>query len=111
MNQELQGQIDVRDASLAIMECKRVRPIAVEALADFRLWLRYADGVEGVVDLSDLAQMPVFRGWHEGVPFESVKLGETGIIVWNDRMDLCPDALYLELTGKTPEDLFPVLQN
>lgn len=111
MNQEPQGQIDVRDASLAIMEGKRVRPIAVEALADFRLWLRYADGVEGVVDLSDLAQTPVFRGWREGVPFESVKLGETGIIVWNDRMDLCPDALYLEPTGKTPGDLFPVLQN
>lgn len=106
MNQEPQGQIDVRDASLAIMECKRVRPIAVEALADFRLWLRYADGVEGIVDLSDLAQTPVFRGWREGV-----KLGETGIIVWDDRMDLCPDALYLELTGKPPEDLFPVLQN
>jgi len=25
-------------------------------------------------------------------------------------IDLCPDALYLRLTGKTPEDLFPALK-
>jgi hypothetical protein len=26
-------------------------------------------------------------------------------------MDLCPDALYLKVTSKKPEDLFPALRN
>ena len=73
--------------------------------------MRYADGAEGVVDLSDLAQTPLFRDWRGDVPFESVKLDKAGFIVWNDRMDLCPDALYLELTGKDPADLFPALRD
>ncbi len=32
-----------------------VRPIEVRALAPYRIWLRYDDGIEGEVDLSDLA--------------------------------------------------------
>ena len=31
------------------------RPVAVQALPHFRLWLRYDDGIEGEIDLSDLA--------------------------------------------------------
>jgi hypothetical protein len=34
--------------------------------------------------------------------------GELG---WGDQIDLCPDALYLKVTGKTPEDLFPALRH
>ena len=30
------------------------RPIAVEPREDYKIWLRFTDGVEGVVDLSDI---------------------------------------------------------
>ena len=33
-----------------------------------------------------------------------------GVIGWNEELDLCPDALYMELTGKTEEELFPALR-
>ena len=83
-----------------------VRPVEVRPLARYRLWLRYQDGTEGEVDLSRLAGRGVFAAWeHEGV-FDQVKLGHHGHLEWPGDLDLCPDALYLALTGKPPEDIF-----
>lgn len=86
---------------------RRVRIVEVEPRAEFRLWLRYEDGVAGEVDLSERAKLPLFQGWHDDVPFEAVGLSPSGLLVWNDDIDLCGDALYLELTGQSPADLFP----
>ena len=38
-------------------------------------------------------------------------VGETGELVWSCGVDLCPDALYLRVTGKKPEEEFPVLKH
>ena len=86
------------------------KPVEVKALSGYRLWLRYADGVEGEVDLSNLAGKGVFSLWDEFSAFENVHIGQDGEIAWNGGIDLCPDALYLRLTGKTPEELFPNLR-
>ena len=86
------------------------RPVAVKALPDYKLWLRYSDGVEGEVDLSDLAGKGVFKIWDDLEAYERVHIGEHGEIIWNDEIDLCPDALYLKLTGKRPEEVFPNLR-
>ena len=32
------------------------------------------------------------------------------VIRWGDAIDLCPHALYMQLTGKSPEDIFPNLR-
>jgi hypothetical protein len=85
------------------------RPTEVRALDGYRIWLRYDDGTEGMVDLSDLAGRGVFRAWDDRAFFESVRLGVHGGIEWGEELDLCPDAIYLRLTGKTPEELFPHL--
>jgi hypothetical protein len=34
-----------------------------------------------------------------------------GAVEWPGGIDMCPDALYLRMTGKQPEDLFPALHN
>jgi broad-specificity NMP kinase len=86
------------------------KAVEVKALNDHRIWLRFADGVEGEVDLSHLAGRGVFRAWADRKVFENVHVDGSGAIVWNEELDLCPDALYLRLTGKTPEDLFPALK-
>jgi hypothetical protein len=31
-------------------------------------------------------------------------------LIWGEELDLCPDSLYLQVTGKTPEDIFPALR-
>ena len=38
-------------------------PLGVKALPDSRIWIRYADGKEGEVDLSHLAGQGVFKIW------------------------------------------------
>ena len=41
------------------------KPVQVKALANYRVWLRYDDGAEGTVDLSDLAGRGVFKAWDD----------------------------------------------
>lgn len=85
-------------------------PIHVKALQGYRLWIEYADGVQGEVDLSYLAGRGVFAIWNDYQVFEQVSIGTSGEIVWNEDIDLCPDALYLKITGKSPEEVFPILR-
>lgn len=82
-----------------------VRPTSVKALPDFRIWLRYSDGVEGEVDLSDLAGRGVFAAWNDPAFFNSVQLGAHGAIEWSPEIDICPDSMYLQITGKPVEAL------
>lgn len=86
------------------------RPTHVKPLPGYQLHIRYADGVEGDVDLSELAGRGVFSHWDDPGAFERVSIGDSGEIRWSDQVDLCPDALYLEITGKSPEDVFPNLR-
>lgn len=83
--------------------------IEVAPRAKFSLYLRYDDGVEGVVDLSPLAGRGVFSRWLEPGVFEAVRLSAAGCPEWSGDVDLCADALYMQLTGKRPEDVFPAL--
>lgn len=82
---------------------------AVRVLEGFRLELAFDDGIRGTVDLSDLAGKGVFAVWSDRVAFEKVHIGTSGEIAWGDKIDLCPDSLYLKVTNKKPQDLFPAL--
>lgn len=81
------------------------RPTSVKALPSFRIWLRYSDGVEGEVDLSDLAGRGVFTAWNDPAFFNAVRLGAHGAIEWSPEIDICPDSMYLRITGKSIEAL------
>jgi hypothetical protein len=81
----------------------------VKPLAGYRLWLKYADGVEGVVDLSDLVGQGVFALWNDAREFQNARATRSAVIR-NDDVDLDATALYLQLTGKQPEDIFPRLR-
>ena len=87
-----------------------VKIVSVKTLSDYKIWIKYADGVEGEVDLSHLVGKGVFSQWEDINVFQSIHLGNGRSITWNDQIDLCADALYLEITGKTPEELFPKLK-
>jgi Protein of unknown function (DUF2442) len=85
--------------------------LAVKPLDNRRVWLRFSDGTEGIADLSEFSGKGVFKAWDREGAFEKVRVGPGGEIQWADQIDLCPDALYLKVTGKTPEELFPSLRN
>ena len=83
----------------------------VEVREGFCVSLMFNDGTAGEVDLSDLAGRGVFAAWTDYAEFRKVTVGETGELVWSCGVDLCPDALYLRVTGKKPEEEFPVLKH
>src|SRR3989304_7302499 len=69
------------------------QPVDVKALSNFRIWLRYDDGIQGEVDLSDLAGHGVFKAWNDLVVFGSVRLGSHGAIEWESDIAICPAAM------------------
>ena len=83
----------------------------VEALENYQISASFADGTRGIIDLSSLVGHGVFTTWEDYTEFRKVKVGETGELVWPSGLDLCPDALYLRLTGKKPEEEFPRLKH
>ena len=86
------------------------KPVEVKPLDSYRLGIKFSDGVEGIVDLSEFAGKGVFERWNDYCEFQKVHIGPDGEIAWSDEIDLCPDALYLKVTDKKAEDLFPKLR-
>lgn len=84
--------------------------IRVEVLENYQLALAFDDGVQGTVDLHKLTGSGVFALWNDYDSFKNVKIGDSGELVWSDQVDLCPDSLYLQVTGKKAEDVFPGLK-
>jgi len=87
-----------------------MKVISAKPLSHFRLRLKFADGAEGIADLSSIAGKGVFKAWLEPGFFNQAFVTAQGGVAWPGDLDLCPDALYLEMTGKRPEDLFPTLK-
>ena len=83
------------------------RLIEVRPLPGYKLYLRYADGVAGEVDLSSLVGKGVFQLWNDPEAFRRVTIGSGGELHWNDEVDICADAQYMKITGKIPEEVFP----
>lgn len=74
------------------------RIVDVRARPDYRVWIRFADGTEGEVDLSDLAGKGVFERWCDPGEFEKVYVDEdAGTIAWPGGIDLAPDRLYRDV--------------
>jgi hypothetical protein len=83
----------------------------VKPLPGYELELEFDNGESGVVDLSEFVGRGVFKTWEQPGIFERVKVTTDGAVEWPGELDMCPDALYLRMTGKKPEDLFPSLKN
>jgi Protein of unknown function (DUF2442) len=87
-----------------------IQPVSVHALPGYRLYLEFSNGEKGNVDLSNLTGKGVFEAWNDYECFKRVRVSPHRSVVWANEIELCPDALYMQLTGKTPEELFPKLR-
>jgi len=67
----------------------------VKSMGKFRIYVKFDDGVQGIVDLSELSDKPVFSIWgREGI-FDKVYIDRTsGAIAWNQDIELCPYSIY-----------------
>ena len=73
--------------------------IEARAMDGYRLWIKFDDGAEGVVDLSDIVGKGVFTAWDDPARFREVRVDpEASTVVWPGDIDLCPDTLYEDLT-------------
>lgn len=79
-------------------------------LISFKIWLKFEDGTSGEVDLSHLAGKGVFALWKDYENFKKVSIEDNRQLAWSDEIDIDADSLYMKLTGKIPEELFPTLK-
>lgn len=77
------------------------RPIKIEALSGYRLRVTYPDGTAGVIDLSADVGRGVFAPLADEEFFQTVHIGRFGQIAWSEDIEICPDAAYQEITGRT----------
>ena len=73
-----------------VTECK--------ASPDYRLWLRFDDGVEGTVFLGDLLEVGAFSAWRDVEQFCRAAV-QAATVVWDAGIRLDPDILYQDLVA------------
>lgn len=88
-----------------------MRITEAKPLEHFRVFLRFENGATGIVDLSHFAGRGVFSAWEQEGFFERLSVTPEGALQWPGDLDLCPDSLYLQLTGKAPSQVFPAIQD
>ncbi|NJP10480.1 MAG: DUF2442 domain-containing protein [Leptolyngbyaceae cyanobacterium RU_5_1] len=76
--------------------------VAVKPLAGYQLFLRFEDGIEGVVDISQLIPFSgIFAPLQDLDYFAQVQIHpELGTIIWQNGADLDPDVLYSVVTER-----------
>ena len=81
--------------------------VSVEATGDYRLRLRFDDGVEGEVDVAAMVPFEgVFASLRDPKVFDAVMVDPVlGTICWPNGADLDPDVLYAVVTGQPIPDL------
>ena len=69
---------------------------------DYRIELEFDDGQRGVVDFSKYAERGgVFERFNDIAFFRSFSVNaELGALTWGDEVDIAPETLYAEATGK-----------
>jgi len=78
------------DTMRRITECK--------AEEDYRLWLRFDDGLEGSVSLGNLLEIGAFKLWRDVREFEKVKVDpDTATVTWEGGIRLDPEILYQDV--------------
>jgi len=75
------------------------RVVKIRALPGYRLEVEFADGVHGIVDLSEDLWGPVFEPLRDPERFAEVGIDEFGAPCWPNGADLAPDAIYDDLVA------------
>ncbi len=70
----------------------------LKVLPEYRLEVEFADGVHGIVDLSQDLWGPMFEPLRDPDRFAEVTLDEFGAPCWPNGADVAPDAIYEDLT-------------
>ncbi len=75
------------------------RVLEVELLGNYRLSVKFIDGLVGIVDINDLVHSKsagVFSVLQDHELFQRVFV-EDGVVTWPGELDLAPDAMHAEI--------------
>jgi hypothetical protein len=76
------------------MGFKRAKIVACKARPNYRVWIRFDDGLEGEVALNELVGKGVFQAWNSVEFFNQVRIDpKTDTLAWGDEIDLDPYVL------------------
>jgi hypothetical protein len=68
---------------------------------DYKLWLRFEDGLEGSVFLGNLLEIGAFKLWSDVREFEKVSVDpETATVTWEGGIRLDSDILYHDVASR-----------
>ncbi len=70
-------------------------------VSEYKVWLKFDDGLEGVVDLKDELWGEVFEPLKDKKTFKTARLDETlNTICWESGADFAPEYLYAKVKGR-----------
>lgn len=85
----------------------RPKILQVEALEKYKINIRLADGVEGILDLSGCAGKGVFQRWNEDGNFFKVFVNpQGGAVPWPNEIDINACNAYCTIRNVSPEEYF-----
>ncbi|MBB1073177.1 DUF2442 domain-containing protein [Rhodoferax sp. 4810] len=70
--------------------------VDVKVMPEFSLWVRFRDGVEGMIYCSPTFFRGVFAPLHDPLQFAAVTIVD-GVLTWLEHLDLAPDAMHTEI--------------
>ncbi|MEQ1693685.1 MAG: DUF2442 domain-containing protein [Gemmatimonas sp.] len=72
---------------------------------DYRIWLRFSDGLEGVADLTHALDGPMFEPLRDRTLFGAARLdADLHTVAWPHGADLAPEYLHALVTGALQMD-------
>jgi hypothetical protein len=72
-----------------------VKLLEARVVSGFTVWLRFSDGTEGSLDLSDELHGPVFEPLRDPRCFAEMRVDpELNTVVWPSGADFAPEFLY-----------------
>jgi hypothetical protein len=90
-------------------EWDEMRITACKAEEDYKLWLRFEDGLEGSVFLGNLLEIGAFQLWRDVREFEKVSVDpDTATVTWEGGIRLDPDILYHDVASRARLDDDPI---
>ena len=77
------------------------RVVEARYVGDYKVWVRFADGTAGEVDLADELWGPVFEPLQDHTLFSQVRFDpESATVTWPNGADLAPEFLYERILAK-----------
>lgn len=76
-------------------------PIKIEPLEGYKLFVKYNDGTEGEMDLSNFVEKDEFSSLKDMKEFRRVYIDKKSKdICWNENLSICKDATYKQIYYK-----------